>query len=396
MPKRNRELVCLICLVFLLASSFININSLANASSTQIYWGAWVGDSHIGNYNLLTTFESQVGKGVSIWNWIQLWNRPQDSENIPNFDFALMDQCRNHGAIPMVSWGPEGSDGSVEPAFVNLQDVVNGNWDSYLTAWGEASASWGHPYFVRLFWEFTGSWNDANGINPWSNGNTPALFVEAWQHVVNTVRNAGGTQISWVWCTGNVGDSQASLTSVYPGDSYVDWVGTDVYPRAGESFTSTAGTELTNIETVSGKPVMIPELGYIGSDSATWWSNFLSTLSSAWPSIKAVVIWEMPSASLTVVDSGTLTNFKQAISSSDYTSNTYSSLDVSPLDALPLTPAPSTTPIPIVIVPLFNSSLWGIVIVACIFIISSTTLFIVIDKKHKKRAIRKTFWRKRK
>ncbi len=300
----------------------------------QAYWGAWVGDSHIGNYGMLTAFENQVDKGVSIWNWIQLWNRPQDSENMPNFDTALMNQALSHGAIPMVSWGPEGS--VINPgdvSFTNLQDIINGNWDPYLTAWGQASAIWGHPYFVRLFWEFTGSWTDANGIYPWGSGNTPAMFVQAWQHIVNTVRNAGGTQISWVWCTGDVGDSVNRLQSVYPGDNYVDWVGTDIYIGSGQTFAQGAQTELSNIRSVApNKPVMIPETGYTGRDS-TYWSNLLTNIiPNQYQYVKAVVIWQQPSASLTVVSpTATLSDFEQGISSNYYSSNISASLNVTPI-----------------------------------------------------------------
>jgi len=116
------------------------------ANTNQICWGAWVGDSHIGNYGLLTSFEGQVSKNVSIWNWIQLWNRPQDSENIPNFDTTLMNQARSHGAIPMISWSPETGNGN---EFVNLQSIINGNFDAYLTKWGQDSATWGiHILYV--------------------------------------------------------------------------------------------------------------------------------------------------------------------------------------------------------------------------------------------------------
>jgi len=81
---------------------------------------------------LLTTFENQVGKGVSIWNWIQLWTRPQDSDNIPTFDVAQMNQARNAGIIPMVSWSPEQnaqSQTSQAGMFYNLQSIINGNFD---------------------------------------------------------------------------------------------------------------------------------------------------------------------------------------------------------------------------------------------------------------------------
>lgn len=179
-------------LIFVLGCSLLffvsNKSVSANSGTTQIYLGAFVGPSHIGNLGRLETFEKSVGKGVSIWNWVQLWNRPNDSENVAEFDTVLMNECRAHGAIPMVSWSPEASDNA--PEFTNLQSILDGKEDAYLTAWGQASAAWGHPYFIRLMWEFTGSWNDNNqhfagyGTYPWDNSNTPAIFVAAWQYIV--------------------------------------------------------------------------------------------------------------------------------------------------------------------------------------------------------------------
>jgi hypothetical protein len=174
-----RRTLALSLVVVLACSLFFAVDiKPASASANQIYWGAWVGSSHIGNYNILQTFESTVGKDVSIWDWIQLWNRPQDSDNIPTFDTAQMNEARNAGIIPMVSWAPELGDPN--DAFTGLQSIVNGAEDSYLTAWGQASAAWGHPYFIRLMWEFTGSWSDCY---PFANGNTALLFVQAWQHI---------------------------------------------------------------------------------------------------------------------------------------------------------------------------------------------------------------------
>ena len=339
----------LFLIVLLFCSWFFVFNSNhVSASTNQVYWGAWVGDSHIGNYELLTSFESQLGKGVSIWNWIQLWNRPQDSENIPAFDVTLMNQARQHGAIPMVSWSPEASDNDAN--FVNLQSILSGKEDAYLTAWGQASAAWGHPYFVRLMWEFTGSWTDNTqrnpgyGYYPWGNGNTPAKFVAAWQYIVDKVRAAGGTQISWVWCPANIGDSVNTLRSLYPGDAYVDWVGTDVYIGSGQTFDQGVQIELPNIRTVApNKPMILPETGYTGNNPGLYWSNLLSNLlPNSYSYIKAIVIWEMPKGGFTVVDSATLPSFKQGISSNYYSSNIYSSLNTSPITAIGETPNPTS------------------------------------------------------
>ncbi len=233
-----RKAFVTVLVILVVCTPFFSLSTQSvSANTNQIFWGAWVGSHHIGYYNLLSDFEAQVGKGVSIWNWIQLWNRPNDVENVAEFDTSLMDTCRNHGAIPMVSWAPESGGNST---FTNLQSIIDGTQDAYLIKWGQDSAKWGHPYFVRLMWEFTGSWTfdepSKTGVYPWGTGNSPQLFVQAWQHIVNVVRAAGGTQISWVWCPAMTGDSEARLSSCYPGDNYVDWLAAECYINAIQSF----------------------------------------------------------------------------------------------------------------------------------------------------------------
>lgn len=320
------------------------VTSKVSASGNQIYWGAFVGPHHIGYYDLLQTFETNVGKDVSIWNWFQLWNRPDDSENVAEFDTTLMTQCRNNGMIPMVSWAPEAGDGST---FVNLQSILSGTQDAYLRAWGNASAAWGHPYFVRLMWEFNGNW--AYGVYPFGYGNTGAAeFVQAWQYIVNKIRASGGTQISWIWCP-FPGDSQNTLASLYPGDAYVDWVATETYPSAGQSFDQSVQSTIGYVHNIApNKPLMMAEVGYTGSDSVSWWTNLLSNvLPNEYPNIiKALVIWQDPlDSGITVTSSSsTLTAFQQGISSSYYSSNVYSDLNTSPIPPANSLPTPTITP----------------------------------------------------
>lgn len=357
-------------LVFVLFSSMFF--SSVSASSNQILWGAWVGgssghiDGHKMPYSTLTDFESAVGKDVSIWNWVQLWNRAADIDNCPTFRADWMDSCRNNGIIPMVSWSPEASD--EDPNFSRLQDIVDGKEDAYLRAWGQASAAWNHPYFIRLMWEFTGTWTDYKvdpadpnnpnnpnnvwgyGIYPWSyqssygNGNTPAIFVAAWRHIVDTVRAAGGTQISWVWCPAGP-DSASTLRSVYPGDNYVDWISADIYMDVDQQGNSYINQMFSSMREVApSKPVAITEMGIYGESSGSFWHYFLTEgLPNTFPYIKALVIWEMPSNGWTVLNS----QFRQGIATNYYTSSDYSNLNVSPIDALnsvnPTNP-PTSTP----------------------------------------------------
>ncbi len=340
---------------FLVCSMFLAFNpSAVKAQSSQIYWGAWVSDAsdgHIGSYSAVTTFENQVGKDVSIWDWIQLWNRPDDSNNIAEFDTAQMTECRDAGIIPMISWSPESasSNSSDTPAFNSLQDILDGTFDSYLTAWGDAAKAWNHPFFVRLMWEFTGVWSGS--CYPGGSGNTPALFVQAWQYIVNKVRATGETDISWVWCPAAVGDSESTLQSVYPGNNYVDWTATDIYAGLNEvsiSQDTQQQTEINSIQAVApGKPMMFAELGDNFASCATWWNNVLTNeLPNEYPFVKAFCLWQQPTAGLDVTSpSGMLATFQKGISSSYYSSNVYSSLNNSPIPVLGSSVTSTPTPI---------------------------------------------------
>ena len=66
----------------------------------------------MGYFPIVASFEASVGKCMSIWNWIQVWNEPDRSDvangilDCSEFNTTVMDQCRNNGLIPMVSWAP--------------------------------------------------------------------------------------------------------------------------------------------------------------------------------------------------------------------------------------------------------------------------------------------------
>lgn len=332
---KNCISVVLIAILFCSLFFSLGVRSMSvSAQGSQIYFGAYVGPSHIGDLSRLAAFESDVDKGVSIWNWFQLWNRADDSENVAEFDVSLMDQARAHGAIPMVSWAPER--GNANFPYDNLTSILDGSQDAYLISWGQAAAAWGHPFFVRLMWEFTGSWT--YGIYPFGDGNSGAAeFVAAWQYVVDKVRAAGATNISWVWCPAITGDSEGVLRSLYPGDSYVDWISTDVYLNSHQGFDQTVNPIIGYMHDIAPtKPLMLAEVGYSGADSAVWWSNFLTNvLPNDAPYVSAVIVWQDPlDGPYTVTDSTTLSAFQRGISSSYYSSNVYGSLGSSPISAL--------------------------------------------------------------
>jgi hypothetical protein len=166
-------------------------------------------------------------------------------------------------------------------------------------------------------------------------------------------------------------------------------VGTDVYNTLDQ-----AQGYISTIRAVApNKPVMLPEIGYNGVDSASYWTKVLTELPSKYPYIKGFCLWEYPEGeNLTVADSATLPAFKQGIASSYYSSNVYGSLGISPLDAIgrTLNPTPAQ--------PLFSSTSTStkspslnyqtsssyIIIVGVIAAIAVATVSLVLRKKYMK------------
>jgi hypothetical protein len=314
----------------------------------SLYWGAWIGDQLTGeeapwDVGAITAFESEVGKPVSLVNFSSPW---QDCSQSPctfyNFDTAAMDNIRAAGAIPFFSWGSDSLPFSVNEPNFSLASMIAGKWDAYITSWATAAGNWGHPFFLRFDWEMNADWF------PWSvgvNGNTAAQYVQAWRHVHDIFTSVGATNVTWVWCP-NVDPSgrYASLASVYPGDSYVNWTGLDGYNWGSPSMTFSQLFQSTYINLVTkvapGKPVVIGETASTekGGSKAAWITDLLGTeLPGAYPQIKAFLWFDKYDSDMdwpVETSSSAIAAFSAGISSSIYATNRFGSLGAGPI--LPL------------------------------------------------------------
>ncbi len=158
----------------------------------SVYYGVHV-PGWLQDMSAVTTFEQDANKSVSIVMWYQGWGLQDGTQN---FEPTWMDNVRNHGSIPMVTWEPWlYTQGPNQPTY-SLQNIISGKFDAYITQWAQASKAWGHPYFLRFAQEMNGNWY------PWSeqvNGNKAGQFVKAWQHVHNIFTQQGVKNVTWVW-----------------------------------------------------------------------------------------------------------------------------------------------------------------------------------------------------
>jgi beta-mannanase len=249
----------------------------------------------------LTEYESASGQHVALVHWYALWGGWKSA-----FSRADLDAVSARGSMPMITWEPWSGNGP-EPAWSLRNAILSGKNDDYIGSWARGMASYGKPVLLRFAHEM----HNQPGY-PWAignNGNTAAEYVAAWRHVRDIFRQAGATNVRWIWNPNTMGQA-ASATylpiyqSLYPGDAEVDFVGLDIYNTGPQldwgaptwrSFSQVLSEPYQAITTISSKRVLLPEVGSteIGGDKARWISDMLSHDLDAFPRVSALVWFDI-------------------------------------------------------------------------------------------------------
>lgn len=303
-------------------------------ASPTVYYGVHVA---LVDMSLVSSFETDAHKPVAIVMWYQHWGV---TDGYQYFQPAWMNAVRAHGSIPLVTWDPwDPTLGANQPAYA-LQNIINGNFDSYIVQWAKASKAWGHPYFLRFAHEMNGNWN------PWSeqvNGNKPGQFVLAWRHVHDIFTALGATNVTWVWSPNIDFSTSTPLRELYPGDSYVDWVAMDGYNwgnigawHTWESFSALFQQTYNELLAITSKPMMIGEMASTEQDGnkAAWISDaYASQIPHNFSRIRAVIWFDQDKETDWRIESSFAAQnaFSTAIQSYIYATNRYFSLNVSPI-----------------------------------------------------------------
>ena len=152
----------------------------------------------------------------------------------------------------------------------SLQEGATGAYNAHFQKLAQTLVAHGQGNAIlRLGWEFNGSWYH------WYAGDDPASFAAYWRQIVSTMRSVSpGLRFDWCPTLGANGMWKTGVDAAYPGDSYVDYIGTDVYDQSwGSNYTDPAfrwnefTTEQNGLNWVSsfasqhGKPITIPEWG---------------------------------------------------------------------------------------------------------------------------------------
>jgi beta-mannanase len=261
-----------------------------------IYWGAYMdgNDTYGSSYgdapwdtNTWNLFQSHAGKKVSIvhWGvpapWTSSFNTQLTAHNavLAAGDISLLDM--NSGSVA-------------------LKSIASGQYDSYITTWAQQAKAFAHPFFLRWDWEMNGRWFSWGTTS--TNVNTAADYVAAWRHMHDIFTSVGATNVTWVWCPNAQFSGSTPLSSLYPGDAYVDWTCIDAYNKGGTGWTSFtdlfASTYDALLQLAPSKPVMIGETSSneSGGSKATWIANAVAALPTRFPQVRALVWmnWNIP------------------------------------------------------------------------------------------------------
>ncbi|HUI04468.1 MAG TPA: glycosyl hydrolase [Acidimicrobiales bacterium] len=143
--------------------------------------------------------------------------------------------------------------------------------------------SGGQAYaIVRIGWEWNTTWFSWGVQNT-----TPPQYVTAFDDIVTTMRSVPGQHFLFDWCAAaDESPTNGSYDASYPGDQYVDYVGTDDYDSPVTSWTDGLNevgglTYTVSFAKAHGKLVSVPEWGLDGYDDPTYITNMHSFIAQS-------------------------------------------------------------------------------------------------------------------
>ncbi|WP_410586406.1 glycoside hydrolase family 26 protein [Amycolatopsis sp. lyj-23] len=189
------------------------------------------------------------------------------------------------GRIPLINWEPFG---------VSFDDIIDGRLDATIAA----RANGVKNLAAKVFLDFAAEMNEEEG---WG-GHLPDKYIAAYRHIHDIFAENSATNVVWVWCPNNTDSAGGPpAMSYYPGDEYVDWTGIDGYNWGNsdadfdwQSFHDVFADSYARLTEV-GKPIIIGEMASdeAGGDKGRWIDDVVPTLKQSFPSIKAVVWFDV-------------------------------------------------------------------------------------------------------
>ena len=186
------------------------------------------------------SFAASAGARPNMIGEYMSWNNPLDVQAVQN--------AWSYGALYYMVW---------EPYHTTVAAIADGHSDGYITKFAREVRALNLPLAISFGHEFNGFWY------PWgTTGTTAAQFVAAWRLIHRLFAAAHATNVIWVWNPNVISaEPQLPLSTYYPGNAYVDWVGVTGYFGATgpDTFDGVYGPTMQEIRGFTAKPFIIAE-----------------------------------------------------------------------------------------------------------------------------------------
>ncbi|MEM6686366.1 MAG: glycosyl hydrolase [Bacteroidota bacterium] len=159
-----------------------------------------------------------------------------------------------------------------------------GHYDHVLQQYSNWVKSLNRPVYLRIGYEFDGMHNELE----------PEIYIKAYRHIVDFLRNDGVNNIAYVWHSyASKPYKDYKVSDWYPGDDYIDWVAISVFGHAYDTTFGKYCDAVMEFAKTHKKPVMIAESnpikGIDPKDAAAWQDWFVNFFSFCYQkNIKAI------------------------------------------------------------------------------------------------------------
>lgn len=185
-------------------------------------------------------FAQKIGKQPNLLEYYVAWGSQFDPKRVRN--------ARTAGALPLMVW---------EPFQPSIAEIADGATDAYIKRFASAVRTLNLPVAISFGHEMNGHWY------PWGTTATdPFDYVRAWRRIHDIFLDVGAANVIWVWSPNNINPvTQVSLKPLYPGGSYIDWIGVvGYYTDSGAStFPTLFGPTIDVVRKFTRKPILIVE-----------------------------------------------------------------------------------------------------------------------------------------
>jgi mannan endo-1,4-beta-mannosidase len=210
---------------------------VTHAAAPTLVRPAYLGVDPAGHgYGPVSSFAKAAGRRPNIVEYISRWDEP--------FPVSYARTLRRHGAIAMIQ---------IEPTYASVKKIAAGDYDSYLHSYAESVRNFGRAVVIGFGPEMNAPWYSWGYVHT-----PPSAFVAAWRHIVTVFRTQGAYNVTWLWTISAGQTGTGPVTSWWPGQNFVTWVGVDgYYSRPSDTFARVLGHTIDRVRAFTGKPVLL-------------------------------------------------------------------------------------------------------------------------------------------